>query len=148
MIREIGSGGGDGRGRGRDVVERLPVGQAADLRQIIYVVDPVTYRILYANKTLVKTFKKPLVGGICYEEFQGFKSPCKFCTNDVLFKNRSGQYQWEYYNPKLDRYFFIIDKLIKWTDGRDVRFEIAIDITARKKAETALLENGQMGEKT
>ena len=32
----------------------------------------------------------------------------------------------------------IVDRVIKWPDGRDVRFEIAKDITERKKAEEAL----------
>jgi len=32
----------------------------------------------------------------------------------------------------------IMDRIIKWPDGRDVRFEIAKDITYRKKAEEAL----------
>ncbi len=32
----------------------------------------------------------------------------------------------------------IMDRIIKWPDGRDVRFEIAKDITERKRAEEAL----------
>ena len=44
-------------------------------------------------------------------------------------------YQWEYHNPILDRDFIISDKIIKWPDGRDVRFEIGIDITERKRVE-------------
>ena len=32
----------------------------------------------------------------------------------------------------------IMDRIIKWPDGRDVRFEIAKDITERKQLEEAL----------
>ncbi len=35
----------------------------------------------------------------------------------------------------------IMDRIIKWPDGRDVRFEIAKDITERKRAEEALRES-------
>lgn len=108
------------------------------INQIIYIVDPLTHRILYANKALKDAFGKPLIGGICYEEFQGRSSPCDFCNSEILLKNPDKSYEWEYHNPVLNRYFFIIDRLIKWNDGRDARFEIAIDITERKRAEKEL----------
>ena len=56
----------------------------------------------------------------------------------IILKERDKPYHWEYYNPMVDRYFMIVDRIIKWPDGRDVRFEIAKDITERKKAEEAL----------
>ncbi len=119
--------------------EREQVREIFDtINQMIYIVDPVTHQILYANKALRDAFKRPLIGGVCYEELQGLSSPCDFCTNEVLFKNPDQPYQWEYHNPLLDRDFFIIDRLIKWGEGRDARLEIAIDITERKKAEAEL----------
>ncbi|OPY59356.1 MAG: Cyclic di-GMP phosphodiesterase response regulator RpfG [Pelotomaculum sp. PtaU1.Bin035] len=105
---------------------------------IIYVSDPATYEILFVNKTLRNLFQKNLTGGICYKEFQGLESPCDFCTNDIILKDKGKPYKWEYYNPLLDRTFMIEDKIIKWPDGRDVRFEFAVDITDRKKAEEAI----------
>ncbi|MBW1959063.1 MAG: hypothetical protein JRI63_11125 [Deltaproteobacteria bacterium] len=48
------------------------------INQFIYVVDSATYRIFYANQALRDAFKKPLMGGICYEELQGLQSPCEF----------------------------------------------------------------------
>jgi len=110
------------------------------INEIIYVADPYTYEILYANKALKDAFHKDLVGGICYREFQGFDKPCDFCTNEIILKNEGQPYQWEYHNPILDRHFMIIDRMIKWPDGRNVRFELATDITERKQAEEALKE--------
>ena len=83
-------------------------------------------------------FGGELVGGICYREFQERDSPCDFCTNPIILKESDKPYHWEYYNPTVDRYFMIMDRIIKWPDGRDVRFEIAKDITERKRAEEAL----------
>lgn len=110
----------------------------------VYVTDPYTYEVLYTNKTMKENFSAELVGGICYKEFQQRNSPCNFCTNSIILKERNKPYNWEYYNPTLDRYFMIMDRVIKWPDGRDVRLEIAKDITERKEVETrfrATLEN-------
>jgi len=109
-----------------------------NISEIIYVSDPVTYEILFANKTLRELHQKDLVGGICYKEFQGLESPCEFCTNDTILKNKGKPYKWEHYNLLHGRNYMIEDKAIKWPDGRDVRFEFAIDITHHKKAEEAI----------
>ena len=108
------------------------------VNEIIYVVDPKTYEILYANRALKDAIKEDLVGGLCYKKFQGFEKPCEFCTNEIIMKEKGKPYRWEYHNPILERDYMITDRIIKWPDGRDVRFELAIDISERKQAEEAL----------
>jgi len=111
------------------------------INEIIYITDPETNEILYVNKTLKNAFKKDPVGGVCYKEFQGFESPCEFCTNEIILKEKGKPYEWEYHNPVLGRDYLIVDKIIKWPDGRDVRFELARDITERKRAEKEVRES-------
>ena len=41
-------------------------------------------------------------------------------------------------NKKLKADFLITDQIIKWPDGRDVRFEFAVDITNLKQTEEKL----------
>jgi HD-GYP domain-containing protein (c-di-GMP phosphodiesterase class II)/HAMP domain-containing protein len=108
------------------------------INEIIYVSDPNTHEILYVNKALQDAFQKSLVGGACYKEFQDLDSPCEFCTNEIILKEKGKPYQWEYHNPILNRDYMIVDRIIKWPDGRDVRFEFAVDITERKRAEEEL----------
>ncbi len=109
--------------------------------EIMYVADLDTYEILYVNKITREAFDKELIGGICYQEFQGLDAPCEFCTNDTILKQKPTPYRWEYHNSKLKKHYTIVDRIIKWIDGRNVRFELAVDITDRKQAEGALRES-------
>jgi len=103
--------------------------------EIIYVTDPYTYEILYVNQTMKDAFQKELMGGVCYREFQGLDAPCEFCTNGIILKQKPASHHWEHHNSDIEKDFDIVDRIIKWPDGRDVRFELAIDITERKQAE-------------
>jgi len=87
------------------------------------------------NQALKDAFQKKLIGGVCYREFQGLDAPCEFCTNEIILKQNPAPHQWEYHNPTLDKDLAIVDRIIKWPDGRDVRFEIAIDVTEQVRAE-------------
>lgn len=111
------------------------------LEAIVYVTDPVTNEILYANPFFTKALGRDVVGGICYREFQGRDAPCPFCTNEVILSRKPEPCRWEFYNPILDAHLDIVDRIIRWPDGRDVRLEVAIDITERKRAELALQES-------
>ncbi len=103
--------------------------------QAIYVADMDTHEILFANRATEADFGESLTGKTCYRVLQGREEPCDFCTNEIIRKLDGKPYYWEYHNPKLDRDYQIIDRVIRWPDGRDVRFELAIDITGRKQAE-------------
>ncbi|MBD3187714.1 PAS domain S-box protein [Candidatus Bathyarchaeota archaeon] len=105
--------------------------------EVIYVCDPETHELLFVSNKLKEFLGKDPTGEVCYKALQDLDEPCDFCTNDILFKKKK-PYVWEYHNPLIERDFLITDKVIKWPDGRDVRFEVAIDITKRKEAEKHL----------
>ena len=110
-----------------------------EIDEPVYVADPETYELLYVNKNLKKLFGEDIIGKKCYRVFQGFDKPCPFCTNKYIFgKNLGKTYIWDFKNRKNGRWYHCIDRAIRWHDGRHVRFEIAIDITERKKFEERL----------
>lgn len=114
-----------------------------NLPEILYVVDPDTHEVLFVNNHFQNLLGHDPVGKKCYEAFQGFDKPCEFCTNDIILNNKGKPYEWEHYNPILKKHFFIKDQIIRWPDSRDVRFEMAIDITDRKNAEEKSRKNEQ-----
>lgn len=106
-----------------------------NVEDAIYVADMETHEILFANKSLERAFKKDLVGGICYKELQEKNEPCDFCTNEIIRDLKGKIHKWDFRNPITEHEYELVDKLIRWPDGRFVRFEIAHDITERKNIE-------------
>jgi PAS domain S-box-containing protein len=109
--------------------------------EVIYVADPNTYEMLYMNNPAKKNWGDG-VGQKCYYVLQKLDSPCPFCTNDHIFGDKIGKtYIWEFQNNLNNRWYRCTDKAISWSDGRMVRYEMAIDIHDRKKAEEKLRES-------
>ena len=93
----------------------------------VYVSDMDTYELLYINPTSSETLGLPpekVLGRKCYEIIQGRSSPCPFCTNKCLSEDKF--YEWEYYNPYLERAYILKDRIIDW-NGRKVRLELSHD---------------------
>ncbi|MHB8125219.1 MAG: HD domain-containing phosphohydrolase [Desulfitobacteriaceae bacterium] len=123
-------------------IERIQLRSLFDsINESIYVADMENYKILYVNKALQDNFSKELIGEICYKVLQAKDNPCEFCTNMIIKELNYQPYLWEYHNPVINRDYQIIDRMIRWSDGLNVRFELAIDITERKRAEEALMES-------
>lgn len=100
------------------------------VREIVYVADTENYELLFLNKAGLDAMGydklEQVTGKKCYEVLQGIESPCSFCTNGQLCRERF--LEWEHLNPIAEKRYRIKDKLISW-NGKDVRMEIAEDIT-------------------
>lgn len=107
---------------------------------LVYVADFYTYDMLYMNKTARAAFNirtdADYIGRKCYEVMQGAQEPCPFCTNSLLC--RENFYIWDFYNPRLRRYFIVKDRIVDWY-GAPARIEFETDIT-RKEEQTRKLE--------
>ena len=93
----------------------------------IYISDMDTYELLYLNQNscdVLGARKKDLIGRKCYEVIQGRSTPCPFCNNSRL--TRDDFYEWEFFNPVLDRTFLIKNREIDW-NGHRARLELSHD---------------------
>jgi PAS domain-containing protein len=114
--------------------------------EVIYVADPQTYELLYMNGPARRQFGDCLERP-CYRVLQGRDTPCPFCTNDRIFGESAGRaYIWECQKATTKRWYRCIDRAIRWSDGRMVRFELAVDIHDRKEAEAMLQETKDQAE--
>lgn len=135
--------------RQRDCKENIEL--AEDLRKeelgnivegmdnMICVSDPKTHELYYLNPTGSSlTGVYDYKGRKCYEVLYGYHSPCRFCANEQLSKEKFcvGAKK----NHFLGKEFILKDKLISWM-GKQAHLNIAIDVTeAEESIETKLKE--------
>jgi PAS domain S-box-containing protein len=107
--------------------------------ELVYVLDPDTYEILFANKKLKELIGKQILGKKCYKVFQNLNQPCTLCTNKYIFgENRGKPYIWKYQDPRNKRWYRCRGKAIEWFRGKSVRLGMAIDVTEHKEVEEKL----------
>ena len=108
----------------------------------VYVSDPDTHKILYANSAVKARRGENILGKKCHEVLQNLDVPCDFCTNPLILGENTGKTHICEFRNKVDRRWYrCIDRAIKWPDGRMVRYEMAIDIHEQKQMEEALRES-------
>ncbi|MDT8317576.1 MAG: PAS domain S-box protein [bacterium] len=114
----------------------------------LYISDPLTHEMLYANKALVDSFgsfsKKK-----CYNYLHNNDSPCSFCSNENIFGENLGKtHTREFRNSGSNRRHRCLEKAIKWPDGRMVRCGITADIDDMKRDEEefrSIFEHASLG---
>lgn len=101
---------------------------------MIYVCDPATKEIVYANDYLRNLLKRDdLEGKICYEVLYGNTEPCSFCPQKDLFDEDGNPIMEpltrEVHNKLINRDFLVTDRLMTWHDGRLLHLEVGTDVT-------------------
>ncbi|MCI5146549.1 MAG: PAS domain S-box protein, partial [Candidatus Electrothrix sp. AR3] len=108
------------------------------LDAMVYVIDLDSYELLFLNRYASDIFGN-VTGGVCWQSLGKDKEgPCDFCPNELLRDQgayRGKSYVWERRNPFNGRYYEMHDRAIKWLNGREVKIQIATDITKRLERE-------------
>jgi len=108
-----------------------------------YAVDINTYEVLYANKLMVENMYAPREE-FCWKKIFGQEQACSWCTIPQLQQRKE-----IYTNEKLITSFFdevndcwlqTYDELVKWPDGRTVKYSISVDITEQKEIQANMIK--------
>jgi PAS domain S-box-containing protein len=102
----------------------------------VYIVSR-DYDIEYVNPALVKVFGQ-VAGRKCYEYFHDRQEACPWCKNPEVFAGQT--VRWEWYSPKNQRTYDLLDTPLRNSDGTVSKLEIFRDVTERKAMEEALKE--------
>lgn len=104
-----------------------------NMKAVVFVVDPLTNEVIFANKYSVDIFGGGL-GRKCYEVYNDGTGKCLFCSSDESVSAVTDfPSSKEVYYKKKNIWFDCKTTLIPWTNGKTVRLGIATDITELKK---------------
>ncbi|MFZ5774632.1 MAG: PAS domain S-box protein [Thermodesulfobacteriota bacterium] len=110
------------------------------IEAVVYVADMKSHELLFMNHYAQYIFGNG-VGKKCWEIFQKEQhGPCPDCVPLGLSLNGASCSR-ETQNSRNGRWYTMLDRAVEWLDHRPVRLQIAIDITERKEAETALRQS-------
>ncbi len=104
----------------------------------VCITDPRTYEVVYANAPARRVWGDAL-GCACYLSRRGSRASCPECLNGALLKAPDDRVViTEQQHAPSGRWFRCTDKLIRWPDGRRLRYTFAVDITERRNLEMQL----------
>lgn len=108
-----------------------------------YAVDIETHEVVYANKMMMESMYAPREKN-CWKKVFGQEDICSWCTIPEL-KQRKAIYQSEklvstFFDEVTDQWLQSYDELVKWPDGRTVRYSIAVDITEQKEIQATMIK--------
>lgn len=115
------------------------IGLLNSIPEDIYVADKKNYEVIFANEHIKQTTGHDFTGEKCYKALRGKNKPCDYCTNSIIFSDKK-PYYWEKYNNNLKKHYYHIDQAINWFDGREAKFQLAVDISKQKEYESKLKE--------
>ncbi|MBU0995165.1 MAG: response regulator [Proteobacteria bacterium] len=113
----------------------------------IYVADMETHDVLFMNRHIIERLGKDMTGSTCWQVFRNESGPCDRCMAGQITDdngNLSGGRSWQEQHPVTRRWYVNHDRIIRWTDGRPAKIQIATDITEFKKLEAELQQAHKM----
>jgi len=100
----------------------------------VYIVNR-QYEIEFVNTTLKREFG-PIEGKKCYQYFHDRTDVCPWCKNQEVFAGKT--VRWEWYSPKNQKTYDLIETPLKMPDGSLSKLEIFRDITDLKQTQQML----------
>jgi PAS domain S-box-containing protein len=96
------------------------------------------YEVEFMNQRFIERTGYYSLGQKCYKALHDLDNVCPWCVNERVF--RGEKVTWEILSPKDNRWYRVINTLIRHPDGTMSKLAVIQDITERKQAEKALQE--------
>ncbi len=108
-----------------------------------YAVDIETYEVVYANKLMSESMYAPREE-YCWKKIFGQEEVCNWCSISTL-KQRKAIYTNEklvgnFFDEVTDKWLQTYDELVKWPDGKTVKYTISVDITEQKEIQADMIK--------
>lgn len=108
-----------------------------------YAVDIDTYEVVYMNKKMSEKIYAPREN-FCWKKIYGQEEVCSWCSISELRKRemvyKSEKLVSEFFDESSDSWFQSYDELVKWPDGRTVKYCISVDITKQKDIQADMIK--------
>ena len=104
---------------------------------LIYICSQ-NYEVEFMNQRFIERTGYYPLGQQCYKALHGLEKVCPWCVNKRVF--RGEKVTWEILSPRDNRWYHVINTLIRHPDGTLSKLAVIQDITERKQAEKALQE--------
>ncbi|MEE9457680.1 MAG: PAS domain S-box protein [bacterium] len=115
-----------------------------NMGELVYVLDPDTYEILFTNETTEAALGKGLAGQPCYRAIWGLEVPCHGCDIAKVFAGGGEEtYTREAFNEKLGRWLRINVRSVPWLNGGQVCCAVATDISESKALEEEIIAHNR-----
>ncbi len=108
-----------------------------------YAVDVDTYEVIYTNKLMSEKIYDPHAKA-CWKKLYGQEEVCSWCTIHRLNKKhatyKSDKLVTTFFDESADTWFQSFDEIVRWSDDRDVKYSIAVDITEQKEIQANMIK--------
>jgi len=114
-----------------------------NMSELVYIVDPDTYEVLFTNETAAEALGPELAGQPCYRAIWGLEAPCHACELERVFTGERDTYTREAFNEKSGRWLRVNAKAVPWLDGAQVCCAVATDISESKELEEEIVAHNR-----
>ncbi len=108
-----------------------------------YAVDVDSYEVIYLNKLMSENLYAPRATS-CWEKLYGQEDRCSWCKVDELKKReviyKSSKLESSFFDESTDKWLQSYDEIVKWPDGRTVKYTILVDITEQKEIQSDMIK--------
>jgi PAS domain S-box-containing protein len=115
-----------------------------NMSELVYVVHPATYEILFVNHSAQRVLRGEAVGQSCYRAVWGLEGPCHECHIDKApSPGDDVTYKREAFNERLGKWLRVNIRAVPWLDGELVYCCVGADISESKALEEEIIAHNR-----